>query len=308
MFLKTADRFYALRFLRLLTTNWEDTNAFKAGIIDKDGKKLRKATSSDDKKVYNLFHKLVFNVKRLLNKIPFGKSKLASYAAGLYLIKEETNLSEELLGLIIEELFAFDPCDTYLTESNAFLLNEEGNLNVGEYEFTEETLLLKNGDSLEGWGRKLECTLENNSPAGYIYNLPIFNLRDAKTGQTVIVNNTQIIPSNKSTDMDEDMMGTTSVAFKPKPLLRKSKDGKGTYCLKYPHQGANWKMFTVCSETFRKFETGRYKFERWSRYLNLQDENEKALYDYASTNRKKTVVLQCSETGALRAIRKLDKR
>lgn len=195
MILKTADRFYALRFLRLLTTSWEDTNAFKAGIIDKNGKKLRKPTSPEDKKVYNIFHKLVFNVKRLLNVIPFGKSKLASYAAGLYLIREETNLSEELLGLIIEELFAFNPSDTTLLESDSFLLNEDGNLNIGEYEFTEETLLLSNGDGLKGGGRKLECTLENCSPAGYIYTLPIFNLRDVQTGQNVIVNNTQIIPS-----------------------------------------------------------------------------------------------------------------
>lgn len=102
-------------------------------------------------------------------------------------------------------------------------------------------------------------------------------------------------------------MSTGSVAFKPRPLLTKSKDGKGSYCLKYPHQGATWKMFTVCSETFRKFETGRYKFERWSRYLNLQDETEKAVYDYASRNKEKTVVLQCSETGALRAIRRLER-
>lgn len=195
MILKTADRFYALRFLRLLTTNWEDTNAFKAGIIDKNGKKLRKATSPEDKKVYNIFHKLVFNVKRLLNLIPFGKSKLASYAAGLYLIREESNLSEDLLTLIIEELFAFDPRDAYLAESNSFLLNEDGDLKTGEYEFTEEVLLLKNGDSLEGFGRKLECTLENCYPADYIYNLPVFNLRDVKTGQTVIVNNTQLILS-----------------------------------------------------------------------------------------------------------------
>ena len=303
MFLKTADRFYALRFLRLLTTNWEDTNAFKAGIIDKNGKKLRKATSAEDKKVYNIFHKLVFNVKRLLNIIPFGKTKLASYAAGLYLIKEETNLSEDLLGCIIEELFAFDPSDCCLLESDSLLLNEAGNLDVGEYVFTEETLLLQNGDSLPGHGRKLRCTLENNSPVGSIYNLPVFNLQDIETGQTVILNNTQIIPQS----LAEDMMGTNSVAFKPRPILTKSKDGKGTYCLKYPHQGANWKMFTVCSETFRKFETGRFKFERWAKYLNLQDEAEKAVYDFASANRKKTVVLQCSETGALRAVRRLNR-
>lgn len=107
--------------------------------------------------------------------------------------------------------------------------------------------------------------------------------------------------------MEEDMMATGSVAFKPRPLLKKAKDGKGTYCLDYPHQGANWKMFTVCSETFNKFETGRFKFERWAKYLNLQDETDKAVYDYATANRKKTVVLQCSETGALRAIRRLDR-
>jgi hypothetical protein len=107
--------------------------------------------------------------------------------------------------------------------------------------------------------------------------------------------------------INEDMMSTSSVAFKPRPFLKKSDDGKGEYCLDYPDSGANWKMFTVCAETFRKFDTGRYKFERWARYLNLQDETEKAVYDYASTNRKKTVVLKCSTTGALRAIRRLDR-
>jgi|SRR6056300_1166665 hypothetical protein len=107
--------------------------------------------------------------------------------------------------------------------------------------------------------------------------------------------------------MEEDMMSTGSVAFKPKPFLKKAKDGKGSYCLQYPSQGANWKMFTVCSETFNKFETGRYKFERWAKYLNLQDEAEKAVYDFATANRTKTVVLQDSETGALRAIRRLDR-
>jgi len=107
--------------------------------------------------------------------------------------------------------------------------------------------------------------------------------------------------------MKEDMMATGSVAFKPRPMLTKAKDGKGTYCLKRPSQGANWKMFSVCSETFNKFETGRFKFERWAKYLNLQDETEKAVYDYATANRKKTVVLQCSESGALRAIRRLDR-
>ena len=71
-----------------------------------------------------------------------------------------------------------------------------------------------------------------------------------------------------------------------------------------PTAGKNWKLFDVCPETFSKFNTGRNKFERWSRYLNTEDEGECAVADYARTNRTHTVVLRCSETGALRAIRK----
>jgi hypothetical protein len=65
-----------------------------------------------------------------------------------------------------------------------------------------------------------------------------------------------------------------------------------------------YKDFNVPPDTFRKFATGRNKFERWSKYLNLQDENQKAVYDYAKKNRDATIVLRCSDTGALRAIRR----
>jgi len=108
--------------------------------------------------------------------------------------------------------------------------------------------------------------------------------------------------------VEEDQVTTGSVAVTPTPFLKKPEDGEeGEYTLDYPHTGANWKMFTVRAETFRKFDTGRNKFERWSRYLDLKDEEEKAVYDYASRNRKKTVVLKCSTTGALRAIRRVTK-
>ena len=113
----------------------------------------------------------------------------------------------------------------------------------------------------------------------------------------------------------EDSMSTSSVATKPMPFLQMPKDGnkKKKYDheynspFEYPTEGKKWKMFSVCSETFNKFETGRFKFERWAKYLNLEDETEKAVYDYATANRQKIVVLQCSDTGALRAIRRFDR-
>ena len=37
------DLFVAYRFLRILTTPWEKQPAFEHGIVDKDGKLLRKA-------------------------------------------------------------------------------------------------------------------------------------------------------------------------------------------------------------------------------------------------------------------------
>ena len=36
-----------------------------------------------------MMHRLVWKLKRLMEKVPFGKSRLASYAAALWLIKEE---------------------------------------------------------------------------------------------------------------------------------------------------------------------------------------------------------------------------
>lgn len=63
------------------------------------------------------------------------------------------------------------------------------------------------------------------------------------------------------------------------------------------------KDFNVPTEIFRRFQTGRNKFERWSKFLNLEDDNQKAIYDYALRNRDATIVLRDETTGAMRAIR-----
>ncbi len=64
---RAADVFYAFRFLRLLTTPWDKTNAFKYGIIDANGKRIKtkKIQFPHEKAVYTIFHKIVFNLKRI---------------------------------------------------------------------------------------------------------------------------------------------------------------------------------------------------------------------------------------------------
>ena len=86
-----VDLFMTYKFIRLLTTKWNKTEAFKTGVIDKNGKLLVKGKDQTEKqkKSYQLFDKMVFNLKRILEKVPFGKSQIASYAAALFLLKED---------------------------------------------------------------------------------------------------------------------------------------------------------------------------------------------------------------------------
>lgn len=88
---RAIDLFVAYRFLRILTTAWEDQEAFKHGIIDKDGKLLRKAntlTKPEEKASFTLLHRLIFNLKRILHKVPVVKTKIGTYATALYLLKQ----------------------------------------------------------------------------------------------------------------------------------------------------------------------------------------------------------------------------
>lgn len=66
-----------------------------------------------------------------------------------------------------------------------------------------------------------------------------------------------------------------------------------------------YRKFDVDTDTFRKFAPGKQRFERWSRFLNLQDQTHKSLYDYARANRGREhlIVIRDSSTGAMRAIR-----
>ena len=88
---RAIDLFVVYRFLRILTTPWEEQEAFKHGIIDKDGKLLRRnktLKTEDEKKSHTLLHRLVFNLKRLLHKIPGVRTKIGTYATALFLLKQ----------------------------------------------------------------------------------------------------------------------------------------------------------------------------------------------------------------------------
>ncbi len=179
IFSQTVDTYASFRFLRLLTTNWEDTGAFKAGLIDKDGKQIRKAETSDERSVYNIFHRLVFNVKRLINKVPFGKTTIASYLTALYLIKEHTGLTEdEIKDILIESTGISD--FPILSESTHTLLAE------GKYELKTDVVHPKTGSYLSIKGSFVEVR-ENTTPIGFMFGQSLFEVWHEATRSNIII-------------------------------------------------------------------------------------------------------------------------
>ena len=63
------------------------------------------------------------------------------------------------------------------------------------------------------------------------------------------------------------------------------------------------KQFNVSPQLFDMFRRGKKKFERWSKYLNIEDESHRAIYQWAIKNPQGILILQNSQSGEVRAIR-----
>jgi hypothetical protein len=103
---RIVDNLIAYRILKMLVTNFEDTEAFKLGIIDKKGKNLRKTSTlvtTQEREAYTYLHRLVFNMKKIINKIPSGESKLKSLIAALWLVKEQYQSGSRSTALMQEK-------------------------------------------------------------------------------------------------------------------------------------------------------------------------------------------------------------
>ena len=73
---RAIDLFVTYRFIKLLVTPFPKTEAFKLGIIDKDGNRTTSVTNKPttlrtikEKNAYTVLHKLVFNIKKLFEKV-----------------------------------------------------------------------------------------------------------------------------------------------------------------------------------------------------------------------------------------------
>jgi hypothetical protein len=120
------DSLIAFRILYLLVTPFKDTKAFKLGIIDEMGTLLRKPSefkTQEEKDSYNLLMRLVFNLKRLLIKLPGGDAKLKNIAAAYFLVKENIKNRNIDTDVIQEQLIELTKDNIVLVEETATVIN-----------------------------------------------------------------------------------------------------------------------------------------------------------------------------------------
>ena len=194
---RAIDLFVTYRFLKLLTTPFEKTEAFKLGIIDEKGNRIKKPKSTqpavelatvEQKNSYTILHKLVFNIKKIFSKLPILKSKIGTYAAALFLLKDTFKEHVEDPDVFEKEFMK------YLKENNIELDREISEevigfgevLPKGEYVLKndilnkeEEELTAKKGDKV--------IAFADESPVDTVLGVEIFPVVHMKTQEKIYV-------------------------------------------------------------------------------------------------------------------------
>ena len=194
---RAIDLFVTYRFLRLLTTPFEKTDAYKLGIIDDKGNRIRKPKStkpavelatSEQQNSYTILHKLVFNIKKLFGKVPGLRTKTGTYAAALFLLKDTFKEHVEDPDMFEKEFVK------YLKENNVEFDNEISEdvigfgeiLPKGQYVLVadilnkeEEELTAKKGDKV--------VAFEDEPPIDTILGVEIFPVIHMKSQEKIYV-------------------------------------------------------------------------------------------------------------------------
>ena len=194
---RAIDLFVTYRFLKLLTTPFEKQDAYKLGIIDEKGNRIKKPKStkpavelatSELKNAYTILHKLVFNIKKIFAKVPGLRTKVGTYAAALFLLKDTFKESVDDPDMFEKEFVKF------LKENNIELddsISEEvigfGDvLPKGEYVLAndilnkeEEELSAKTGDKVIAY--------EDEAPVDTVLGVEIFPVIHVQSQEKIYV-------------------------------------------------------------------------------------------------------------------------
>jgi hypothetical protein len=182
---------------------YEKTAAYKTGAISLDGKTTMPVSdmTPEQKESYTIFHRLVFNIRRLLSKVPIvGKSILTNYATAILMLKEETGISESVILDVIQEF----------TNNE---INEESKTSVEliprcRYQLAHDMIHHQTGEILFREGT--DVIVSNKSEQSSVFGIQFFEAIHLKTNQTLIIcegdvtasptNTVELIPPRETKD------------------------------------------------------------------------------------------------------------
>jgi len=110
----------AYKVIKDLGKKWVEFDAYKLGLIDDKGNRLKSPSSSEEREAYGSYYKVIFNMKRILQRF-VGKNPTVQQLTSLFLLSE--NYSPEQVKMIIESLDLPSDTDT-ITETQAKVLIE----------------------------------------------------------------------------------------------------------------------------------------------------------------------------------------
>ena len=191
------DLFVTYRFLKLLTTPFQKTEAFKLGIIDKNGHRIMQKgvkkpevelVTAQQKNAYTILHKLVFNIKKLFAKVPGLRTKVGTYAAALFLLKdtfkehvEDPRVFEtEFVKFLRENNIEFD--DSISEEVIGF--GEV--LPKGNYVLVND-ILNKEDEEVSARKGDLVMTFEDQAPVDTVLGIDIFPVIHIASNEKIFV-------------------------------------------------------------------------------------------------------------------------
>jgi len=183
---KAADTVYAFRFIRMLVLDWKDWDAYKAGVIDENGKRVKsvKIDNLEKSSTWTPFIRLCANIKRLVSKAPGGGSRLGSFAAALYLIKEKTGMTDKEIKQICEKV-GIEPLD-FLNENSEWFVLEDKQLSHGVYRLRDSKVLNSTIEEMCNAKDQIRI-LEDCYPVGDVFGVDIYEATHMRTNQKIYV-------------------------------------------------------------------------------------------------------------------------
>ena len=196
---RAIDLFVTYRFIKLLVTPFDKTPAFKLGIIDAEGKRVMRKTvargmqptvliTDAEKSAYTVLHKLVFNIKKIFGKVPGLRTKLGTYAAALFLLKDTFKESVDDPDMFEKEFMKYLKEEGYEIDNT---ISEEvigfGEvLPKGEYTLVNDILNNEEEDLQAKAGDKV-IAYDDEAPIDTVLGVEIFPIIHIKTQEKIYV-------------------------------------------------------------------------------------------------------------------------